>query len=87
MSYSLKRISGIQLITRPLDSLYSLSVSRVTKEGALKIYTRASVFDDGALANDYVVKAALVPVHQIPVDILRQIPATALSTLVSLQAL
>lgn len=49
---------------------------------ALHVYTRASIFNDFDLASACFGKAALVPPHKLSIDILRQIPASALSALV-----
>lgn len=40
------------------------------------------MFDDAMLATAFFGKAALVPPHKLSIDILRQIPASALSALV-----
>lgn len=63
--------------------MHSLNASAVDDEGALKLYSRASLFDDHILADHFMDRASHTPPHLLSLEILREMPAQALSKLVS----
>jgi hypothetical protein len=64
-------------------SLFSLSVSDMDDKEALLVFTRASLVNDEDLARIVVEKAAELPLQNISMDTLRELPIGALHHLVS----